>query len=260
MKKILIFIALLLVGNMAIAQEKLFLVFEFMKVDNEQVSAYMETEALWQKLHEARVKNGDIIGWDLWSLRPGGEDQGFQYLTVTLHSDPVKMMEGGGFQEAFNAAFPNVTEQEQKIMDATAKTRDLAVRIYTEEIATTTGSSPAEMVLGTVAQLDMMKVDLGNYGAYEKAEKEIFQPLHQKAVDSGGKESWGLIRFISPIGSDTYASHMTVSMFNDYKQMLNQNIDFNEGPTPAQTKLMEEGIAARDMKYVYIAQLIRKAR
>jgi len=260
MKKLLIFIALLFVGNMAIAQENLHLIFEFMKVDNEQVSAYMETEALWQKLHEARVKNGDIIGWDLWALSPGGEDQGFQYLTVTLHSDPVKMMEGGGFQEAFKAAFPNVTEEEQKIMDATAKTRDLAVRIYAQEIATTTGSSPAEMVLGTVAQIDMMKVDMGNYGAYEKAEKEVFQPLHQNAVNSGGKESWGLIRFMSPIGSDTYASHMTVSMFKDYKQMLNQNINYNEGATPAQTKLMEEGIAARDMKYVYIAELIRMAR
>ena len=260
MKKVVLITALMLFGFMANAQEKLYLVFEFMKVDNEQVSAYMDTEALWQKLHEARVKNGDIIGWDLWALSPGGEDQGFQYLTVTLHSDPVKMMEGGGFQEAFDVAFPNITEQEQKIMDATAKTRDLAVRIYAQEIATTTGSSPAEMVLGTVAQIDMMKVDMGNYGAYEKAEAEVFQPLHQKAVDAGEKISWGLIRFMNPLGSDTYASHMTVNMFKDYKQALNQNINFNEGASPATTKLMQEGIAARDMKFVYMAQLIRMAR
>ena len=60
--------------------------------------------------------------------------------------------------------------------------------------------------------------------------------------------------------SDTYASHMTVSMFKDIKQMLNQNIDFNEGNTPAQTKAMNDGIALRDMKYVYTARLIRKVR
>lgn len=257
MKKLLIFIALLFVGNMAIAQENLYLVFEFMKVDNEQESDYLETEALWQKLHEERVKNGDIIGWDLWALSPGGEDQGFQYLTVTLHNDPVKMMEGGGFQEAYDAAFPNITEEEEKIMDATAKTRDLAVRIFTKEIANTTPEF--DMPLGCVAQIDLMKVDMGNYEAYEKAEKEIFQPLHQNAVNSGGKESWGLIRFISPIGSDTYASHMTVSMFKDYKQMLDQNINWG-GDTPAQSKMIEEGLASRDMKFVYLAQLIRKAR
>lgn len=258
MKKVLILGVALMMGFTAIAQEKLFLTFEFMKVDNEQEGAYMETESLWEKLHEARVKKGDIVGWDLWALRPGGEDQGFQYLTVTVHSDPIKMLEGGGFQEAFAAAFPNITEKEQKIMDATAKTRDLAVRIYAEEISNTTGEF--DMPIGSIAQMDMMKVDMGNYALYEKAEDEIFKLLHQGAVDAGAKESWGLVRFMSPIGSDTYASHMTVSMFKDINQMLNQNITWNEGATPERTKLMQEGIAARDMKYVYIARLIKKVR
>lgn len=260
MKKILLISALMLFGLMANAQEKLYLVFEFMKVDNEQESAYIETEGLWQKLHEARVKNGDIIGWDLWALRPGGEDQGFQYLTVTLYNDPVKMMEGGGFQEAFDAAFSNITMEEEKIMSATAKTRDLAVRIYAHEILATKGEPGVDMPLGTIAQMDMMKVDMMNYGTYEKAEKEVFMPLHQKAVDAGEKSSWGLIRFMNPVGSDTYASHMTVSMFDGFKQALNQNIKWDEGATPAQTKMMQEGMAARDMKYVYMAKLIKIVR
>lgn len=258
MKKVLILGVAILMGFTAMAQEKLFLTFEFMKVDNEQESAYMETESLWQRLHEARVKNGDIIGWDLWALRPGGEEQGFQYVTVTLYNDPVKMMEGGGFQEAFKAAFPNITAEEQKIMDATAKTRDLAVRIYGEEISATKGEF--DIPIGSIAQMDMMKVDMNNYNLYEKAEDEVFKLLHQKAVDTDGKESWGLVRFMSPIGSDTYASHMTVSMFKDISQMISQNINWNEGATPASTKLMQEGIAARDMKYVYLAKLIKKAR
>lgn len=262
MKKILIFIALLLVGNMAIAQENLHLVFEFMKVDNEQETDYGATEEFWQKIQEQRVKSGDILGWDLWTIKPGGEMQRFQYLTVSLYNDPVKMMDGSSWEHLMDrakAAYPDMSESDlTDKLNNSSKTRDLAVRIYAEEIATTT---PAfDMPLGCVAQIDMMKVDLWNYDKYEKAEKEIFQPLHQNAINSGGKESWGLVRFISPIGSDTYASHMTVSMFNDYKQMLDQNIDFNEGSTPAQTKLMEEGIAARDMKFVYIAELIRKAR
>ena len=264
MKKMLIFIVLLMLGNMANAQEKLYLVFEFMKVDNEQDGSYGETEEFWQKIQEQRVKGGDILGWDLWSLKPGGEMQDFQYLTVSLYNDPVKMMDGSSWShlmERAKAAYPNLSETD--LMDKlgnSAKTRDLAVRIYAEEIATTTGSSAGEMVVGTVAQIDMMKVDLNDYWTYEKAEMDVFQPLHQKAVDAGEKTSWGLIRFINPIGSDTYASHMTVSMFKGYKQALNQNIDFNEGATPATTKAMQEGIATRDMKYVYIAELIRLAR
>jgi hypothetical protein len=264
MRKIGVVIALMLLGNMAIAQEKLYLVFEFMKVDNEQEAAYAETEAFWEKIQQQRVKGGDIIGWDLWSISPGGEMQDFQYLTVSLYNDPVKMMDGSSWDKLMDrakAAYPDMSESDiMNKLNGSAKTRDLAVRIYAEQIATTTGSSAAEMVLGTIAQIDMMKVDLMNYEAYEKAEDEVFKPLHQKAVDAGEKNSWGLIRFISPIGSDTYASHMTVSMFTGYQQALNQNIDFSEGATSENTKKMQEGIAARDMKYVYMAELIRMAR
>ena len=258
MKKVLLLGVAVMMCFTAMAQEKLFLTFEFMKVDNEQESAYLETESLWQKLHEARVKNGDIIGWDLWVLSPGGEDQGFQYVTVTLYSDPVKMMEGGGFQEAFEAAFPNITEKEEKIMNATAETRDLAVRIYGVEISTTTGEF--DMPLGSIAEMDMMKVDMNNYGVYEKAEDEVFKELHQKSVDADGKESWGLVRFILPMGSAAKATHMTVNMYKNIEQRLTESINFGQGSTPAQTKLMQEGIAARDMRWVYMARLIKKVR
>lgn len=208
------------------------------------------------------MKGGDILGWDLWALSPGGEQQGFQYLTVSLYNDPVKMMDGSSWanlMERAKAAYPNMSEVDlEKQLNHSSATRDLAVRIFTEEISTTKGEFT--MPLGTVAQIDLMKVDLMNYDAYEKAEMEIFQPIHQKEVNAGRKANWGLIRFISPIGSDTYASHMTVSMFKDYKQALSQNIDWTEGATPASTKAMQDGIALRDMKYVYMANLIRKAR
>lgn len=264
MKNSIVVMALMLFGNMSMAQEKLYLIFEFMKVDNEQEAAYSEAEAFWEKIQEQRVKAGDIIGWDLWSLKPGGEMQDFQYVTVSLYRDPVKMMDGSSWSnlaDRAKAAYPDMTEADLMAkVQGSSKTRDLAVRIYAEEIATTTGSSAAEMVLGTVAQIDMMKVAFENYTAYEKAETEVFQPMHQSAVDAGGKSSWGLIRILSPVGSDTYASHMTVNMFKDYSQMINQNIDYNEGVTPEQSKAMQEGMASRDMKYVYIAELIKMAR
>jgi len=262
MKNLLILFALLMVSNLTIAQEKLYLVFEFMKVDNEQEMEYNATEEFWEKIQVQRIKAGDIMGWDLWALSPGGEQQGFQYVTVTVFNDPVKMMDGSSWSQLLDrakAAYPKMAEADinKKIQHSSA-TRDLAVRIFTEEIATTKGDF--DMPLGTVAQIDMMKVDLMNYGTYEKAEMEIFQPIHQKVVDAGEKANWGLIRFINPIGSDTYASHMTVSMFKDYKQALNQNINWEEGATPVSTKAMEVGLGLRDMKYVYMANLIRKAR
>ena len=261
MKKLLLLLAIIFISINTFSQDKLYLVFEFMKVDNEQEGDYMETESFWQKIHEERVKNGDIIGWDLWALQPGGESQGFQYLTVNLYDDPVKMFDNSGdFMKAVKGAYPNMSEEQlQEKFTSTAKSRDLAVRIYLEEIAVTNGDF--EMAIGTVASIDMMKVELGNYAAYEKAEKEVFQPMHQKQVDAGAKGSWGLLRIMSPIGSETYSSHITVNMFKDYNHYFKENMAY-DGPTltEEQIKAVQEGIATRDMKYVYKAKLIKMAR
>ncbi len=260
MKKFVLLLGVIIISFNSFAQDKLYLIFEFMKVDNEQESDYRETESFWEKIHEQRVKNGDIIGWDLWSLQPGGESQGFQYLTVNLYDDPVKMFEGSGdFMKAVKAAYPEMSEEElRKKIGKSGGTRDLAVRIYLEQIAVTKGDF--EMAIGTVASIDMMKVEFGNSSAYEKAEKEVFQPMHQKQVDNGSKGSWGLLRFMSPIGSDTYASHITVNMFKDFEQVFNSSMTGGEELNEQQLKAVMDGIAKRDMKYVYMAKLIKMAR
>jgi hypothetical protein len=104
-----------------------------MEVDNEQWTAYTETEDFWEKIHQQRVENGDLIGWDLWSLQPGGKDQKFQFLTVQIHDDPVKMMDGnwGGLVDRAKQAYPDMTEDALlNKLDASVLTRDIVVRIY----------------------------------------------------------------------------------------------------------------------------------
>jgi len=260
MKKLLMLITIILLSNTAFAQDKLYLIFEFMKVDNEQEIAYLETESFWEKIHEQRVKNGDILGWDLWSLQPGGEDQGFQYLTVTLYNDPVKMMSGNeNFEAALKAAYPKMTEAElNKKFNSTSKSRDLAVRDYLEQIAATKGNF--EMPLGTVAAINLMKVSDENYENYEKFETEIFQPIAQKEVEAGIRGNWGLMRYMLPTGSDTYASHITADMYKDYNQLFNEeNVNVPE-MSEEQIQKIQKGLATRDMKYKYMATLIKKVR
>lgn len=260
MKKLLMIITIIFLGNSVVAQDKLYLMFEFMKVDNEQEQAYMETESFWEKLHVQRTKNGDIIGWDLWSLQPGGEEQGFQYLTVTLYNDPVKMMSGAGnFEAVLKTAYPKMSEEEiNKKLTATTKSRDLAHRIYLEQIAATKDNF--QMPLGTVAGINLMKVSDANFENYEKFETEIFQPMAQKEVDAGVRGNWGLMRYMLPTGSDTYATHITADMYKDYNQLFNGGSVNGPELTEAQIKKIQDGMTTRDMKYKYMATLIKKVR
>lgn len=261
MKKLLMIAFALLLTLQLNAQDKLYLVFEFMKVDNKQEAAYAETEDFWEKIHEQRVKNGDIIGWDLWRLQPGGEDQHFQYLTVNLYDDPVKMMSGAGdFDAALKAAYPNLSEEDiDRKMTLTAKSRDLAVRVYLEMIDST--EDDFEMPLGTIAGINMMKVEPANFDKYEKMESEIFKPFHQSDVDNGVRESWGLLRFMSPYGSDTYATHITVDMYKDYNQYFNPpEVAESPAPTEAQMKQINEGLATRNHRFVFTGTLIKSQK
>ncbi len=259
MKKVLFLFVAVIMSTITTAQDKLFLVFEMMEVDNSQESAYWDTENFWEKIHQQRANNDEIIGWDLWQLLPGGEDQGYQYATVTLFNKKTSMFKGGDLMKNAKSAYPDMTEEDiNKKMNSAADSRDLAIRIFMEEIATTKGDF--EMKVGTIAFFDFMKVDMGKYNAYETAEMEVFQPMHQNQVDAGQKGSWGLIRFVVPVGSDTYASHMTVNMFNDIDQAFAPNSGGGMNLTSDQQKAVDKGIALRDMKSVTLARLVKMVR
>ncbi len=257
MKKLLFIFALIFSFN-SFAQDDLYLIFELMKVDNEQENAYAETENFWEKIHQQRVQSGEIIGWDLWSLQPSGEDQSFQYMTVTLFNSAKAMFDSGGnFMENVKKAYPDMSDDElNKKFNSTSKSRDLAIRIYLHRIATTSGDF--DMPLGTIAYINYMKAS--DYGVYEKAETEVFQPMHQKDVDNGIRGSWGLLRFMLPAGSEAYATHITVDMFKDLDQALGSNQGGMGNLTEAQQKAIMDGLATRDMKWISMGTLIKKVR
>lgn len=240
-------------------QEKTYLIFEFMKVDNDQEPFYMETEDFWEKIHEQRVASGDIVGWDLWSLLPGGEDQGYQYLTVTVFNDPLKMLNASqGIMESARMAYPDESDEElEKRINMAGGSRDLAVRLLIEIIDRT--QDEFEMKPGMIASIDLMKAKSGQYSAYEETESKTFKPWHQKVVDGGAKGNWQLLRVLMPQGTDVYATHMTVNMFDNWDQYL-KSMSFDAGLSSQDQSNMQKGLETRDMKWVYMATLLKMVR
>lgn len=236
--------------------DRLFVVLELMKVDNSQESAYAETENFWEKIHQERIKAGDIVGWDLWSLRPGGEHQGYQYMTATLYDDPVKMMEGGDILAALQNAYPKMSDKERnKKFEQTVDSRDLGSRMYMEVIART--EDDFEMKPGMVASMELMKADLESYAAYETAEMDVFQPYQQERVARGNLGSWVLLRSISPIGDDAYASHVTTNMYEGWEHAM--SAEFQPVGSASQ-EVVDAGLKTRDFKLGYLMVLEKIVR
>ncbi len=257
MKRAILIVCAVVLSWSALAQEPLYLTFELMKVDEGMGSDYWATETFWEKLHQQRIKNGEIIGWDLWALSPSGTSQGHQYMTVTLYSDPVKMMSGGDFDKTMEGAYPNMPQKERdQEMERTVKSRDLAVRIFLQEISNDGGDY--EMPLGTIAQINFMKAKPGQSGAYEQMESEVFNGIHKQRISGGGMESWGLLRNMLGYPTEAYASHITVDMFKDWNQYFNGS--GNLELTPDQQKAWNSIAEIRDLKSTVFGTLVKKIR
>jgi len=260
MKKLFTLALISVLALSALAQDnskKLYLLFEFMQVNDEQGANYWQVEQFWSGIHKQRIADKQILGWDLWSFIPAGKEQGAQYMTVTLFSSLKDMLEPGGFDNAtVKKAYPKMTDKEiSDMMDKTVKSRDIANQVYLEQVDVTKDNF--QMKVGTMATMDIMK-QLDD--RYEQMESEIFKPWHQKLVDSDKIEDWSLLRVILPAGTDTYGTHVTVSMFNDVAQLAT----FMEAPMDKIDFLTQsavrDGLATREWKKKRLMRLEMIAR
>lgn len=259
MKKLFTALALFVVITLGSAQET-FLVFEFMKVEDHKIVSYLDTESFWEKIHVERVKNGSIVGWDLWSLLPGGSDQGYQYLTVTVYNDVVKAFEGDDIFIAAKKAYPSMTEKDLSLnLMEGLSTRVLGQKIILSVVKAT--ESDFKMEIGTVNRINLMKVKDASYGEYEKGENEVFFPIHQNRVELGEMAHWSLARVMFPGGSKVKLTHMTFDMFKDYTQMKNYYGESKaEKPNEETLKKMEDVSKQRDLFWTYHGRLLKKVR
>jgi hypothetical protein len=257
MKKLFVLGLVILMTISVKAQEKsksLYLLFEFMQVNDEKGSDYWAVETFWSGIHQQRVADKSILGWDLWSLTPSGTKQGSQYLTVTLFPSLKDMLQAIGSLDVMayaKKAYPKMTDKElNAMMDKTGKSRDMANQVLFQEVNKT--KDDFQMKVGTLATLDIMK-QLED--SYENVESEIFKPWHQEMVDKGKKGTWGLLRSIFPAGTMAYGSHITFSMYKDAGQLA----DFMEGSggdMNLTTQLaVKEGLKTREWKEVKLAKL-----
>ena len=262
MKKILILTLILLATLGLKAQQSNppeYLLFEFMSVPDENTQDYLAVEQFWSGIHQQRVADKSIIGWDLWQLMPSGSKQGSQYLTVTIFPSLSAMLNAMSSLDVVGyakKAYPNKSEKEiDAMLEKTVKSRDIAHHVLFKGVDET--KDDFKMQVGTVVTLDIMK-QLDD--SYEKVESEIFKPWHQQLVDNGKKGHWGLLRTILPAGSTAYGDHIAYSFYKDLDQLA-AFMEDSGGYMDMKTQLaVAKGLKTRDWKEMKVGKLIKIVR
>lgn len=258
MKRILTLCLALSIATFSFAQEPLYLLFEFMEVNDEHMEDYLEVETFWSKIHQQRIADGSIDGWDLWELMPSGSEQGSQYLTVTVYHSLEQMMTPMNMDaiRGYAKKAHSISDKElNAIMDKTVVSRNIANQLYLKQLSSTINAP--EMHEGIYATLDFMKELDENY---ERMEERIFRIWHQQSVDQEEMNSWELLRIIMPFGSDVYATHVTVGMYEDLKQLTTYLEQPEDNTDYMNMMAAAGGIQTRDLKHRKIARLIMMIR
>ncbi|GAB3663948.1 hypothetical protein GCM10028791_39500 [Echinicola sediminis] len=265
MKKLFCFVIVLaFVCEYAIAQVgHQYLVIEFIKVESTQMVDFSENKNFLEKIYREAVKQGEVKGWDLWTLQSTPDQGEFQYVTITYYDDPVKMMNGMTDDNFVNYAkkvySSEMSDNQIEMIVANAvKNRDLAMRAYMVEVAST--EDDFEYKQGALASFDLMKAVEGRFNEYEHVETDLYRPYKQKRIDAGMLGHWKFLRTALPMGSEADYTHMTLNFYDNYVQFFNameyQDLDVSE----EQMVALEEGLSSRDMRWVYLATLLKSIR
>ena len=239
------------------AQDNQYMVFEFIKVENDQIFDYIEYTNMMEKVYRQALNDDEISGWDFWSIQSGADESLFQYIMVTYYDDPVKMMNGldqNKMMKYTKIAYPHLNDMQiSKLFQNSLAMRDMPMRLYMKEIVST--DDDFQMKPGVLASFDLMKAVEGRFDVYEKAEMEVFKPIHQNKIEQGVMGHWSFLRTALPLGSEAKSTHLTLNMYKNYMQFFNgqayEDMDQNEEEREA----VNIGLNSRDQKWVYLASL-----
>ncbi len=232
---------------MAFAQEPtVFAVVEYMKVKQGDEQKYVDLERnYWKKIHQERVKNGEIVRWILYEVRFAGSNDEYNFVTGTIVTDPNKL------ENPFAGIDPEKIlpgEDVDKIMQETSESRQLVKRNLIRMVsAVNPESGPVPF---NYIQVDFMKVKPGNDNMYIDVETKVWRPVHQQFINDGARVGWSLWQTVFPTGSGLEYQYATTNFISDFSKI--GAADYNGAFSKVHSgknidKLMEETNNSREL-------------
>jgi len=193
----------------------LFALVECMKVKPENEGKYLEIEKnIWKPLHIERARQGNIAGWFLYKVRFTGTDDAYNYVTVTLFSnpaniedpwkniDPAKVLPGKDLDAA---------------LKETGESRDMVSSILINRQASVyPDGGPGDF---KYIQLDFMKVKPEKESEYWDVETSVWKPVHQEFIKAGSRVGWSLWGRVFPSGAELDYQYVTVNYMANWSKI-----------------------------------------
>lgn len=175
--------SLLFQGNLfAQAGDNDYVIVEYMKVKPGMADKYLACEEAWKAVHQYRLKQGLITGWELEEvLFPSGTDAEYDYLTITHFKNWKSIDTGGSWYEAAMKTLPASTRD---IAENAEMYRDIVKReIWMGgDRAFAPGTTQPKFRVE-----NFMKIPVDGWEKWIELETKFIKPVHEKNIALGNR-------------------------------------------------------------------------
>lgn len=233
MRKALLLIAILFITNHSFAQQY---VFENTYVKAHDIYVYDQyIESVFSKVHQQRIDQGIIVGWDVWKVIDNPAE-GFTHMLTTIYKiedqekiDSFEPIWGDGLFER-DAVLRGADLKEVREIVAVVKYVGLAqIR------------KPGIQEVPSYLVLNFIKLKNEKWKSYEEAEVSGTKTLSNNDLRVG----WDFHRRIDDYGTDISHTHITADWFDSHANYLKS---FMGNPADAD-KSYQKMLQLRDLKY-----------
>lgn len=240
------------------SQNNNYYVVQYIKVPPTIENEYLELETqVWKKMHQARITSGRLDGWHLYRvISPSGSNTEYNFVTVQIYNSVEKL--SGHFEE-YGVDYTKVLSSEE--IAYALKTPELRNLVY-EEVWQDEDSAinPSSKIFRFQRFNAMKTVDDSADAAYVYIEQNYWKPIHQRRMELGSMNSWGLYHMIIPGGTQRDYTWATVDYYDRFIDIMQDDLNnklFDEIHGADKTdQYLRETTESRDLLRTEIRELI----
>ena len=211
MKKLFLLIAILAVGSISAQGNGDFVSFQFVKTTpGEQYNVILNEK--WKELHQMRIDEGTITGWDTWWRVGATPESDWNLLIVTVARHPDSLNANVGVPKMR----PEYSEMDREIFaEKNSKARTLVWQnVYVNKGLNFAGNNGETPAVPQVAVINPMKTDYSSDAKYEALENSL------NSGDLGPRLGWGLLKRLDNYGDDIHHNYMTVDFYENMSDLM----------------------------------------
>ncbi|MDH5381197.1 MAG: hypothetical protein OEW75_10110, partial [Cyclobacteriaceae bacterium] len=200
--------------------ETTYFTFDYMKVKPGKYADYVKTEAVWKKIHQAKIKAGMADGWSFYQVAsPSGSNVEYDFVTVNVFRGNKQLAgfyEGEYFPKGWESL---LTKEELELVNNTATTRSIVkseVWYYVDGVFKEDWGKNSNIFV-----FNFMATKPGKSVAeHTKIEQDVWKPVHDARIKGDQMTGWGMYNMMMPYGTfrDYYCG--TLDVYKNMEQFL----------------------------------------